>query len=348
MVADPSRGGNRRYGHPTMDMTSLGRNGPPVSRLGLGTAALGRPGYLNLSHGQDLGDDRTPATLRRQAHEVLDTAFAGGVRYFDTARSYGLAEAFVASWLADREIGFDDVTVGSKWGYRYTADWKVDATTHEVKDHSRRHLDHQWLESREMLGDRLNLYQIHSATQESGVLDDRQVLDGLARLRDEGVAIGVTVSGAGQRDLVYRAMEVQFDGSFLFSSVQATWNLLEPSAGEALADASHEGIGVIVKEAVANGRLTDRGRDHLHEERFEALTILADELDTGRDGVALAAALSRPWADVVLSGATTPAQVESNLEALDVTWPEGVDRRMQGFAEDPDAYWRYRSKLSWT
>jgi aryl-alcohol dehydrogenase-like predicted oxidoreductase len=301
-----------------------------------------------VDHGADIGPDLDVATMRRRAHEVFDTAFAAGVRYFDTARSYGRAEEFLAAWSADREIGFDDITVGSKWGYRYTADWQVDAAVHEVKDHSRPHLDHQWEESRTVLGDRLDLYQIHSATRDSGVLTDRAVLDRLAELKDGGTLIGVTVSGEDQGDLVHRAMEVEYDGDFLFATVQATWNLLDPSAGEALTDAAHEGLGVIVKEALANGRLTDRGEDMLHADRWEALTVLADELGTGRDGVALAAALHRPWATVVLSGATTPEQVEANVDALEVTWTDGLDRRLQGFAEARDAYWTYRSKLPWT
>lgn len=331
-----------------MQTTTLGRSGPPVSALGLGTAALGRPGYLTLGHGDDVGDDRSVATMRRRAHEVLDTAFALGVRYLDTARSYGLAETFVASWLADREIGFDDVVVGTKWGYRYTADWQVDVDTHEVKDHSCRHLDHQWQESRSILGERLDLLQIHSVTPDSGVLTDAAVLDTLAAIKDGGTRVGVTVSGEGQRDLVYRAMEVTRDGTFLFDTVQATWNLLEPSAGEALADAAHEGFGVIVKEAVANGRLTDRGEGHLHRERWEALTVLADEHSTTRDAVALGAALSRPWASVVLSGASTPAQIEANAAATTLEWDDDLDRRLQGFAEAPDDYWRYRGNLPWT
>src|ERR671934_187774 len=50
--------------------------------FGLGLAALGRPGYLNLGHGDDLGEERTPAALERRAHEVLDAAYERGIRYF--------------------------------------------------------------------------------------------------------------------------------------------------------------------------------------------------------------------------------------------------------------------------
>jgi aryl-alcohol dehydrogenase-like predicted oxidoreductase len=48
---------------------------------------------------------------------VLDAAYEDGVRAFDAARSYGRAEAFLASWLERRELGPGDVRVSSKWGY---------------------------------------------------------------------------------------------------------------------------------------------------------------------------------------------------------------------------------------
>ena len=46
-------------------------------------------------------------------------------RYFDAARSYGRAEEFLSGWLAARGLARDDLLVGSKWGYYYTADWRV-------------------------------------------------------------------------------------------------------------------------------------------------------------------------------------------------------------------------------
>ena len=107
-----------------------------MARLGLGLAALGRPGYLNLGHGDDLGAERSPAALERRAHWVLDAAYEGGIRYFDAARSYGRAEEFLGSWLRERAPA--DVTVGSKWGYVYTAGWEVEADPPEVKAPRRR------------------------------------------------------------------------------------------------------------------------------------------------------------------------------------------------------------------
>lgn len=38
---------------------------------------------------------------------------------------YGLSEEFLATWLESRDIDPLDVAVGTKWGYDYTAQWKV-------------------------------------------------------------------------------------------------------------------------------------------------------------------------------------------------------------------------------
>ena len=202
------------------------------ARIGLGLAALGRPGYMNLGHGSDLGDDRSVAALRRRAHDVLDAAYAGGVRYFDAARSYGLAEEFLSSWLSSQTITPGEVAVGSKWGYEYTAGWQVDADPPEVKDLSVEHFRRQLGETMELLGDHLGLYQIHSATLDSGVLSDDALLGELASLRASGVAVWLTVTGEGQAQTIDAVLEV---GGF--DSVQATWNLIERSAEDALARA---------------------------------------------------------------------------------------------------------------
>jgi aryl-alcohol dehydrogenase-like predicted oxidoreductase len=94
------------------------------ARLGLGLAALGRPGYLNIGHGAELGSDRSVAALRARTHAVLDAAYEAGIRDFDAARSYGRAEEFLGGWLRDRRP--EGVTVSSKWGYVYAAGWGVD------------------------------------------------------------------------------------------------------------------------------------------------------------------------------------------------------------------------------
>lgn len=331
-----------------MPLREIRDDQPGMSRVGLGLAALGRPGYINLGHDADLPADHDVSAMESHAHRVLDEAWALGVRYFDTARSYGRAEDFLRSWLRLRDIPPAAVVVGSKWGYTYAADWRSDAEVHEVKDHSLATLQRQIGESVERLDGYLDLYQIHSATLESGVLDDAAVLDELARLRQSGLHVGLSVSGPRQADTIRRALEVERDGERLFSAVQATWNLLERSAEDALDEAHGEGLRVIVKEALANGTLTERNDDPAIAHTLDLLRAEAAQSGVGIDAVALAAALARPWADLVLSGATTPDQIRSNLRALGCRWDDTSEARLGRLALEPRAYWARRAKLPWT
>ncbi len=330
-----------------METRTLGRSSLLVSRLGLGLAALGRPGYINLGHAADLHGQYAVAAMEQQAHAVLDAAWAAGVRYFDAARSYGRAEEFLAHWLAARQIPPDAVVVGSKWGYTYTAGWQATAEKHEVKEHTLAVLQRQRGESRALLGAHLDLYQIHSATLESGVLQNRPVLEELARLQAEGVKIGLSLSGPEQGETLRRALEVEVAGRPLFDCVQATWNLLEPSAGPALQEAHALGLGVVIKEGLANGRLTSRNIDPAFAPRRRTLEDEAARLGTTIDALALAAVLAQPWADVVLSGATTTEQLASNLTALAVPWDPLCTDRLRGLAGPAPDYWETRSKLPW-
>ena len=325
---------------------ALGTTGLAVSPIGLGLAALGRPGYINVGHGEDLGANRDRVAMEQGAHRVLDAAYDAGVRYFDAARSYGLAEAFLASWLARRALAPASVVVGSKWGYTYTADWRVDAATHEVKDHSRGVFVRQLAESRELLGNHLAVYQIHSATIDSGVLDDAEVTEALAEARASGLCIGLTVSGPRQAEAIWRALEVERDGQPVFQTVQATWNLLERAAEDALIAANEAGVGVIIKEALANGRLARTGRD-VGAQRIAPLVRLAKELDVSEDRLALACVLAQPWVSVVLSGAATVSQLRSNLRAPDVVLDDGVIDRLADLRLDSATYWAERAALPW-
>lgn len=327
-----------------MDMRELGGTGLRVTPIGLGLAALGRPAYITAGRDKDLGEgsNRSIEAMEARSHEVLDAAWAAGIRYLDAARSYGYAERFLASWLRARALDPAEVTVGSKWGYRYVGEWRMDATVHEVKDHSISMLHAQLPESRRLLGPWLRLYQVHSATLESGILGDAAVLAELVRLHaEEHLVIGLSVSGPRQGDVVHAALEVRVDGINPFACVQATWNVLEPSAGESLAEAHAAGWGVIVKEALANGRVLE------NDVALGPIGSAAERHGTTRDAVALAAVLAQPWAGVVLSGAAAPEQLRSNAAAVDVALePDEVEALLAG-AEPADAYWEARSARAW-
>jgi len=287
--------------------------------------------------------------MESHAHSVLAAAFAAGIRYIDSARSYGRAEDFLASWLRERDIQPGEIVVASKWGYTYTAGWSTSATQHEVKDHSVTAFERQLSESVERLGKYLSLYQIHSVTAESKTLEDEALIDAIARLRGRGVRAGLSVSGAGQDVAIRRSLEVRRDGVRVFDSVQATWNLLERGAESALQDAHDAGMKVVVKESLANGRLTQANRDKgdVLYPAVARIREVAESWGATVETLALAGALARPWANIVLSGAATVDQIRLTVGALDFVYGAELDEQLRSVAVDSSEYWRARSTFRW-
>ena len=329
-----------------MELIQFGNTNLEVSKIGLGLAALGRPGYINLEHGTDLKSNYEVQSMQLNTLKMLDLAYSNGIRYFDAARSYGKAELFLSEWIKSKDDK-EHLTVGSKWGYTYTADWKVKTEKHEVKEHSIEVLNRQWFESKELLSDRLNIYQIHSATLDSGVLENKDVVKKLWELRFTGTVIGLTLSGVNQTTTLQKALSIKRDNDFLFQSVQATWNILERSTTDVLVEASQAGFGVIIKEAVANGRLTNKNDETSFFNKKEQLKRIAKKYNVGIDAIAIAYILQQPWVSTVLSGAVTNEQLESNLKALKVKFGMRELNILNSMVEIPEKYWKTRSELEW-
>ncbi|MFB4298375.1 aldo/keto reductase [Actinomadura sp. NTSP31] len=309
-----------------------------IRRLGIGLAAVGRPAYINVGRTEELPRDRGVEQLRDATWRVLDAAYTAGIRWVDTARSYGRAEEFLSEWLAARTP--DGLTVSSKWGYTYVGEWKTDAPVHEVKDHGLDRYRAQYAETRALLGDHLSVYQVHSLTEESPLFHDAGLQAALAEAAAGGVRVGFSTSGPRQAETIRRAMGLEVSGRRLFDTVQSTWNLLESSAEPALEEAHQAGLHVLLKEVLANGRLAVRPPN--------ALRAMAAEERVGADALALAAALSRPWADTVLIGAVSPGQLQANLAATRVSLDERQLDLLAGLRIAPERYWRERSELPWT
>jgi len=305
--------------------------------VGLGLAALGRPAYINLGHSDDLAGRRDVEALRAHCHQMLDVAWESGIRHFDAARSYGKAEEFLGDWLRKHPGRRDELTIGSKWGYTYVGDWRMDVATHEVKDHSLATFERQWPETLAALGGPPDLYLVHSVTPDSPVLDDHDLLAALAELASDGVRVGFSTSGPAQEQVVRSAL--QRSDSHPFRAVQSTWNLLESSTSEILDQAAASGWHVALKETVANGRLTWRGDDRVRD--------LAEQLEVSPDSLAVAAALDTS-ASVVLIGPSTQDQLRSNLRGIELSLDDRTRSALRRLQTDPLDYWSVRSQLPWT
>lgn len=309
----------------------------PVSpaSLGLGLAAVGRPAYITAGRDGDLGDPagRTIEAMRARSHDLLDAAWDLGIRYVDVARSYGYAEEFLGAWLRRHPERAADLTIGSKWGYAYVGDWRMDAEVHERKEHSVAMFRRQWPETLAALGRTPDIYLVHSVTADSPALSDADLLEDLRRLAGTGVRVGLSTSGPRQAAVLDAARTLE---TTPFSVVQATWNLREDSVGPALARAHDDGWIVVVKEALANGELAAGDSD--------GVRVAAAAAGLSPDSFAIGAARAQAGVDIVLSGAATRTQLRRGVDAPAVRVDDATRRRL---AVDPDLYWRRRSERPW-
>ena len=319
-----------------------------VTSLGIGLAAIARPGYITLGRAQDLPAERTPDSMYARVASILDAAQAAGLRYIDVARSYGKAEAFLARWLAERGVTRGTLVAGSKWGYRYTAGWQVEAAVHEQKELSVERFTTQLRESREVLGPWLDLYEIHSATVASGCFEDERLLAALVagRRRGDYRALGFTLSGATSVRALELGLAARIDGERVFDVVQATFNVLEPSLASGLRAAHGAGVGVIAKEVFANGRLTDANARP--DDAAMLARLRASMPGVPPDQVAIAFVLAHPFVDVALSGAATVEQLTSHVAATRTPCPPTTLAALAHLAEAPERYWATRAALPWS
>lgn len=314
------------------------------TRIGLGLAAVGRPEYINIRQKRD--QDKSEESYRQRTLDLLDHAYARGVRDFDTAASYGKGEEFLQHWY--NQHPYQDLHLSSKWGYTYVANWEIGYSgSHEVKEHSLNKLREQWRSAKDLLPG-LKIYQIHSATFETGVLENREVLSELARIKkDARIKIGVSVSGEKQKELLECAAHVRIEGKELFDSFQVTYNVLDTSTHTVLSELLERGKTVIVKEALANGRLLRNDRYANYARVYELLDKISVKHGVGMDAIALRYVMDRLKPDVVLSGASSIGQLESNLKAGSIGLDPDEIQELSGLNIDPGSYWSERKRLPW-
>lgn len=314
-----------------------------MAKIGLGTAAIGRPLYINIKDEVESKPFDKKEFIRK-GEVLLDFAYANGVRIVDTAPGYGLAENLVTEWLQNRTIS--DVSVSSKWGYTYVADFSATAEQHEVKEHSLAKLNEQWEVTKGLLPS-LNTYQIHSATLDTGVLQNKEVLKRLYEIKKtHNVAIGLTATGVNQLEVMRLAMAIEVENEPLFDSFQVTYNVFDQSIAE-LVGADFDRT-IIVKEALANGRVFPNLQRYPHySAHYDLLSELSKKYEVGVDAIALRFCMDSIKSDTVLSGASSQKQLSENLKAYDFVLTEDEIARIKMLKVDPEAYWCERKALEW-
>ena len=317
--------------------------GSDQSPIGLGTAAIGRPHYINLR--QEAAPPFSLPKFRAHGLHVLEQAYQAGVRYFDTAPGYGIAEDLLIEWLGkhpDRSV-----EVATKWGYTYTANFQLDAEKHEDKEHSLAKLNEQWEQSQALLP-HLTTYQIHSATFASGVLENDAVLDRLAELKAKyGLRMGLSTSGDQQLEVLKQSLEITRHGEDLFDVFQVTYNMLDQSLGEMIRELGQAGKRVVIKEALANGRLFTSPRYPHYAPMYGEMERLANKYQVGVDAIALRYCIDSVAPFMVLSGASQEQHLTDNLTANGFRFEVEELQTLGRFAVPREEYWAERKLLSW-
>ena len=105
---------------------------------------------------------------------------------------------------------------------------------------------------------------------------------------------------------------------------------------------------IIIKEILANGRLTEANHGAEFAMSLERVRRVAHRMTVAAEAIALAAGLARPWADVVLTGAATVEQLRSSIASRAIPWSDAIEEQLDDAAVPSSSYWRSRSGFAWS
>ncbi len=312
-------------------------------KIGLGTAAIGRPQYINIRQKSDT--NLSFEAFRANGKRLLDIAYLNGIRYFDTAPGYGFAEDLLIDWINEKNDS--SIEIATKWGYTYTANFDPNAAQHEYKEHSLKKLNEQWNRSQALLPN-LSTYQIHSATLDTGVLSNHEILHRLADLKNEhGFLIGLTTTGSNQNEVVNKALDVEIAGVQLFDVFQSTYNVFDQSLADVAELLFNQNKRLVIKEALANGRVFVNNRYPDYSKAYNILGRLSDKYEVGSDAIALRFCMDSIPSFKILSGAANEQHIMDNLLVSKFKLEDDDINLLKSLSIDPVKYWNERKKLGW-
>ncbi len=295
-----------------MKYRRLGASGLEVSVVGVGCNNFGR------------------ACDAAQTARVVHAALDRGITFFDTAEIYGetRSEEYLGRALEGRR---DRVVLATKVG------WQVGPGPNEGGASRRRILQAIEGSLRRLRTDYVDLYQVHQWDPHTPIEETLAALDALVR---QGKVRYIGCSNFAAWQLVWALWTSDRRGFAPFVSVQPHYSLLhrEPEA-ELLPACQALGVGVIPYFPLAGGMLTGKYREDAPPPpgtRFEALERMRVRFATPRNfaivraleawvqprgrtlaELAVAWLLARPAVCTVITGATTPEQIEANARAAD-------------------------------
>ena len=107
------------------------------------------------------------------------------------------------------------------------------------------------------------------------------------------------------------------------------------------------GKTVIIKEALANGRLLKNEKFCHYQKLYNVLDCLSKKYHVGIDAVTLRFVIDNLEPTYLLSGASSKEQLEQNIKAQNFILEKEELNVLKSFKTDSQEYWEERNKLSW-
>jgi aryl-alcohol dehydrogenase-like predicted oxidoreductase len=291
---------------------TLGRHGPPVSIVGLGTN--------NFAERLDL----------EQSRAVVDKAIELGITFFDTADVYGGiggSESFLGEILGARR---KQVVLCTKFGVIKPGGTEWDNSRAYVMKAVEASL-------RRLKTDYIDVYMLHRPDRVTPIEETLRALEELIR---QGKVLSIACSNLP----AWRVVEAQWTSTHLglphFNASQNEYSLLARAPERDLIPALEAyGLGMLPYFPLASGLLSGKYRPgaplpdgaritksqsyqqrHLNEANW-AIVGRLQEFCAARGHSLLELAFSwlaaRPCVSSIIAGASTPAQLEQNAKAAD-------------------------------
>jgi aryl-alcohol dehydrogenase-like predicted oxidoreductase len=142
-------------------------------------------------------------------------------------------------------------------------------------------------------------------------------------------------------------MGIEVHDSQLFDTFQVTYNILDQSLLEVADDLIGNGKRIIIKEALANGRIFRNKNYPEYAYLYQTLEQMAKKYEVGVDAVALRFCVDSIRPFLVLSGASEDIQIKENLKSNRIKLEEEDINILKDFKITPDSYWSERKQLRW-
>ena len=299
-----------------MQMTTLGRTGLKISRLGVGSAEIGLR----------MVDDA-------RAAQVLNTALDEGINFVDTAACYGVSEELIGRTIAHRR---EEYVLATKCGHVTGGYAGEPWTAKTIRDSIDRSLVR-------LRSDHVDLVQLHSC--EKAVLEKGEAIQALLDARQDGKTRYVGYSGDNEA-----AQWANESGTF--DTLQTSFSLVDQRAlTTVFPQAKAKGMGIIAKRPIANAAwgtpASDTPDPGEYVLRAQVLAQMGPVPGAPGDPILLALgfALAHDEMDTVIVGTCNPDHMRANITRVRTLLPiaaEAIEALHARFAQVGQD-WRQRT-----